>query len=230
LTGQAYLEADYLDPKQNPPLPIDWSPKYAYIPSARSRLTQLSDAIERILHNVEQVDIQRLTLAMENSLQTIDKLAGTVNFDKIGGQVITLLTELRETNTQLRQIVAAPELKTAIADAAVAAGTARKILERADKPLTQMVNDLPKASEGISQLIQRLDEVSASLPETNAQFRQTVGRLNSLLVAQQHDIKRTVENLRSTSESMKEMIDNLKTYPSQALFGAPPPPSKVMGK
>ncbi len=230
LTGQAYLEADYLDPKQNPPLTIDWDPKYAYIPSARSQLTQLSDAVQRILHNVEQVDIQRLTSAMENSLKTIDKLAGTANFDKIGAQVITLLAELRQTNTELRQIVAAPELRTAIKDAAVAAGTAREILEHADKPLTQLVNDLPKASEGVNQLVQRLNEVSASLPETNTQFRQTLGRLNSLVVAQQQDIKRTVENLRSTSESMKEIIDNLKTYPSQTLFGAPPPPSRVMGK
>jgi phospholipid/cholesterol/gamma-HCH transport system substrate-binding protein len=40
LTGTAYLEADYLDPSQNPPLEIDWQPKYPYVPSARSKITQ----------------------------------------------------------------------------------------------------------------------------------------------------------------------------------------------
>jgi phospholipid/cholesterol/gamma-HCH transport system substrate-binding protein len=230
LTGQAYLEADYLDPKENRPLPIDWTPKYAYIPSAPSRITQFSDAIERILHNVEKVDIQRLTTAMENSLKTIDQLAGSVNFDKIGTQVSTLLTEVRATNRQLKEIVADPELKAGIKNAAVAAATAREILQRADKPLTQLVNDLPKATQSINQLAQRLNDVSASLPETNAQFRQTLGRLNGLIAGQQQDIKATVENLRSMSESMQEILDNLKRYPSQTLFGAPPPPSKVMGK
>ncbi len=230
LTGQAYLEADYLDPKQNPPLTIDWDPKYAYIPSARSQLTQLSDAIERILHNVEQVDIQRLTGAMENSLKTIDKLAGTANFDKIGAQVITLLTELRQTNTELRQIVAAPELKTAIKDAAVAAGTAREILQRADKPLTQLVNDLPKASEGINRLVQRLDKVSADLPETSTQVKETLQRLNRLIFNQQRDVEKTVENLRAISENMKEITDNSKKYPAQTFFGAPPPPAKALGR
>jgi hypothetical protein len=29
---------------------------------------------------------------------------------------------------------------------------------------------------------------------------------------------------------MKEITDNSKKYPSQVLFGAPPPPSKVMQK
>jgi len=230
LTGQAYLEADYLDPKENPPLAIDWTPKYAYIPSARSRITQFSDAIERILRNVEQVDIRRLVGTMESSIKTINKLASGANLDKISTQAVALLAEVRDTNRQLRKFVEAPELNRAVKDAAVATSTARQILERADKPLTQLVNDLPRALESINQLVQRLNDVSAGLPETNVQFRQTLGRLNGLIAGQQQNIKSTVENLRSMSESMQEILDNLKSYPSQTLFGAPPPPSKVMGK
>src|SRR5207245_10944787 len=60
LTGQAYLEADYLNPKLNPPLEIDWRPKYPYVPSAQSKITQLSDAVEPILRNVDQLDSQPL--------------------------------------------------------------------------------------------------------------------------------------------------------------------------
>src|ERR1051325_4190950 len=57
LTGTAYLETDYLDPALNPPLPIDWQPRYPYVPSARSKITQFTDALERILGNLEQLDI-----------------------------------------------------------------------------------------------------------------------------------------------------------------------------
>jgi hypothetical protein len=35
-------------------------------------------------------------------------------------------------------------------------------------------------------------------------------------------------NLRAISENMKEITDNSKRYPSQVLFGAPPPPAKAM--
>ena len=230
LTGQAYLEADYLNPKLNPPLEIDWRPKYPYVPSAQSKITQLSDAVERILRNVEQLDIQRLIGSVESSLKTIDKLASGANLDKISTQAVALLTEVRETNLQLKQVVGGSDLKDAVKDAAVAAGTARQILERADKPLSQLIADLPKASESINRVAQRLDAVTANLPETNAQFRQTLQQLNRLISGQQRDIEKTVENLRSMSESLKEAIDNSKKYPSQLLFGAPPPPSKVMGK
>src|SRR5216117_3612522 len=35
ITGQMYLEADYVDPTANPPLPISWEPDNFYIPSAK---------------------------------------------------------------------------------------------------------------------------------------------------------------------------------------------------
>ena len=73
LTGVAYLEADYLDPERNPPLEIDWQPEYPYIPSTRSRITQLSDAVEHILRTSNDIDIARLSQRIEKSIVTITK-------------------------------------------------------------------------------------------------------------------------------------------------------------
>jgi phospholipid/cholesterol/gamma-HCH transport system substrate-binding protein len=228
LTGTAYIEADYLDPARNPPLEIDWPPSYPYIPSAQSRITQLSESLDRILQNIEQINLQRLTQNIEKSLSTITKVAEGAKLETIGQQTNALLIEVRETNRQLSDLVSGSELKTAVKDVAAAAGKARQILERADKPLTQLVTDLPKTSQGINRLVQRLDTVTADLPETGSQLKQTLIRLNRLLAGQQRDIEKTVQNLRAISENMKELTDNSRKYPSQVLFGAPPPPSKVI--
>src|SRR5678816_1267482 len=135
LTGVAYLEADYLDPERNPPLEIDWQPKYPYIPSARSRIVQLSDSVESILQNFEQLDIPRLVNSVDKSLAAITKMAEGANVEKVGAQANALLTEVRETNRQLRDLVASPELKSTLVDAAAATSSARQIIERAEKPL-----------------------------------------------------------------------------------------------
>lgn len=230
LTGVAYLEADYLDPERNPPLQIDWHPEYPYIPSAPSRITQLSEAVERILRNVGEIDISALTQSMEKSLAAMTKLAESANLDKIGAQANALLAELRQTNKQVSALVSNPELKTALADAAATAGRARQIVERAEKPVNQLLADLPRAAESMNRLVQRLDAVAIDLPDTSAQLRQTVQRLNRLMAGQQRDIERTMENLRAIFENMREITDNSRKYPSQVLFGAPPPPSKVMQK
>ncbi|HZD42069.1 MAG TPA: MlaD family protein, partial [Terriglobales bacterium] len=127
LTGVAYLEADYLDPERNPPLEIDWQPRYPYIPSARSRIVQLSDSVESILQNFEQLDIPRLMTSVDRSLAAITKMTEGANVEKVGEQAYALLKEVRETNRQLKDLVASPELKSAVADAAAATAGARQI-------------------------------------------------------------------------------------------------------
>src|SRR6266478_6323715 len=174
LTGVAYLEADYLDPERNPPLEIDWQPYYPYIPSTRSRITQLSEAVERILRNFSDIDIAQLSQTIDKSLVAMTKLAENANLDKIGGQANALLNELRETNRQINALVSNPELKTAIADASASAGRAWQIIERAEKPVNQMLTDLPQATESLSRLVKRLDSVATDLPETSGQLRQTI--------------------------------------------------------
>ena len=228
LTGVAYLEADYLDPERNPALEIDWQPIYPYIPSTRSRITQLSEAVERIVQNIGDINISELSESVQKSLDAMTKVADTANLEKIGAQASALLGELRETNRQMNALVSQPALKAGINDAAAAAASARAIMERAEKPMERLMVDLPEAAANLNRMVTRLDSVTQDLPESSAQLRQTLQRLNRLLAGQQREIERTFENLRAATENLKEISDNSRRYPSQTLFGAPPPPSKVM--
>jgi len=228
LTGVAYLEADYLDPERNPSLQIDWQPDYPYIPSARSRITQLSEAVERILRSFSDVDVSELAQSLDKSLVAMTKLAESANLDKIGGQANSLLQELRATNRQISALVSNPDLKNAIADLSAGAGSARQIIERAEKPVNQLLVDLPQATDSLNRLLKRLDSVSNDLPQTSAELRQTIQRMNRLIANQQRDIEQTMSNLRAVSENMKEITENSKKYPAQTLFGGPPPPAKSM--
>lgn len=230
LTGVAYIEADYSDPQRNPPLEIDWEPLYPYVPSIRSRITQLSESVEKILRSIESVDLGRLVDGIEKSLSTITKVAEGANLDKLGQETSAFLAEMRDTNRQLKEIVASADLKSALKDTAAAAKGAREIMDSAEKPLKQLLADLPQTSQNLNRLIKRMDSVSNDLPQTGSQLRQSIQRLNRLLASQQRDIERTVDNLRAISDNMREITDNSKNYPSQVLFGAPPPPSKAIPK
>ena len=230
LTGVAYIEADYADPQRNPALEIDWQPHYPYVPSTRSRITQLSESLEKILRSLENVDIGRLVDGMEKSLGVITKVVESVKFDKLSGEAVAFLSEVRETNRQLKELVGGQELKSAASDAAAAAKSARAIISSAEKPMQQLLADLPQASESMTRLIKRLDALSGDLPESNAQLRQSLRRLNRMLASQQNEIQNTVENIRMISENVKELSEDSKRFPAQAIFGAPPPPSGAVSK
>ena len=228
VTGAAYIEADYQDPARNPPLEIDWQPRYPYVPSTLSRITQLSESLEKILRSAENIDVGRLVGELEKSLLTITKVAEGANLDKLGGQANAFLTEVRDTNRQLKELIGSNDVKSVFKDTAAVASGARQIIERAQGPVNQMLADLPRAAESLERMVKRLDSVSADLPETSAQLRQTIQRLNRLIATQQQGIAATVENLQAISDDMKELTENSRKYPSQVLFGAPPTPSKVM--
>jgi len=228
LTGTAYIEADYLDPARNPALEIDWQPRYPYVPSSRSRITQLSESVERIFQGLEKIDVERLVQGLEKSLTTITKVAEGANFEKLGTQANQFLTEVRDTNRQLKDLIGSAELKSAFADGAAAAKTAREIIDNSEKPLKQLLADLPRATESVHRLAERLDAVSGDLPESSAQLRQTLRRLNRMLAGQQQEIQSTIDNIRAISENVRELSEDSKRFPAQAIFGAPPAPAGAL--
>ncbi|MFQ5929908.1 MAG: MlaD family protein, partial [Acidobacteriota bacterium] len=204
ITGTAYIEADYLDPKRNPPLKVDWEPHYPYVPSAPSTITRLSESVDRILRNLEQINVQGLTGNLEKSLKTATKAIEDANVEKISNQTEQLLAEIRETNERIAQFLEGAKIESLLAEASAAVATARRIVDGAEKPLKQILSDIPEASASIRNLASQLDallqsdeigrslkEASADLPETIALLKRTLRRLDNLVSSQQQDIEAT---------------------------------------
>jgi hypothetical protein len=102
VTGNAHLEMDYSDPGLNPPLEIDWKPKYTYIPSAPSTITRIGSAIDRIMRNLEKTNLEELIQQLEKSLKSLSEILSQSNIGAIGEQAQLLLSEVRETSRTLR--------------------------------------------------------------------------------------------------------------------------------
>lgn len=225
LTGTAYLEVDYLDPERYEPLEIDWTPDSLYVPSAPSTITRLSESVDRILRNLEQINIQDITGNVEKSLNVMTKVLEGANIEKIGKETEHLLAEVRETNQKFSGFLKELEGTSIVADTSAAAKTVRRIAERAEKPLDQLVTDLAETSTTIKKLATKLDPLSDDLPETIALMKRTLRRLDDLVSSRQRDIDVALENIRLISENLKELTEDAKKYPAQILFGKPPPPS-----
>lgn len=230
LTGTAYLEADYLDPKRNLPLEIDWEPSYLYVPSAQSTITRLSESVDKILRNLEQINIERITGSVEKSLNVMTKTLEDANIEKIGKEAEHLLAEFRETNQKFSGFLKELEGTSIVSDTSAAAATVRRIAEGAEKPLNQLVTDLAETSTSIKKLAAKLDPLADDLPETIALMKRTLRRLDNLVASRQQDIDVTLENIRLISEHLKDLTDDAKKYPGQILFGKPPPPSDSTGQ
>ena len=105
ITGAAFLEADYIDPEEFPPMEITWEPKTYYIPSVPSKITQLTESVETILEKLEEINVKGITDGLEETMSSMNKILDEVKMSKLAEQAGQLLVELRETNKKVMPLI-----------------------------------------------------------------------------------------------------------------------------
>jgi ABC-type transporter Mla subunit MlaD len=223
ITGQAYLETDFITATGQRPIQVTWTPRYPVIPSAPSILSRLQETAEGVLN----------------------KLAST-NPDTLIANVTQLVQELRDTNHQLQGLIAGPELHGTLADAAGAAASVHRLADTAGTGLSQILvqlgdsatkldavasqladatkgGELTRALHNAEAITRQVQQATQSLPAVSDDVQRTIRRVDNLVASSQRDIASTLDNLNAASTNLREFSESAKRYPSQVLFGAPPP-------
>ncbi|HEY2816497.1 MAG TPA: MlaD family protein [Casimicrobiaceae bacterium] len=217
ITGTSYLEIDYVDAANNPPLQVDWTPDNIYIPSAPSTVGQIVNSASAIMERLNRLDIEgvvanlnklltttndRVAALDVKSLQqqterTLAKIESTLNdiaAKKLSNEALGLIADLRKSNTELQATLSNPSFK--------------KLPESADAAL-QKVRDLV----GDPRLAASIDHME-----------RTLARLDRIFGGGESDLATTIENLRQISDNLRDLTEDAKRYPSGVIFGAPPRP------
>jgi phospholipid/cholesterol/gamma-HCH transport system substrate-binding protein len=217
ITGTSYLEIDYVDPANNPPLAIDWVPDNIYIPTAPSTVGQIINSASDIVAKLDRLDLEGLVNNLNKLLttandriaaldirslqgkteRTLAKLESTLDdlqAKKLSNEAVGLITELRKTNTELQATLSNPSFK--------------KLPETTDAAI-QKVRDLVS---------------DPRLASSIAHMERTLARLDRIFGGGEGDLTTTIENLRQISDNLRDLTEDAKRYPSGVIFGAPPRP------
>jgi hypothetical protein len=212
LTGTSYLEIDYLIPPSKP-LPFNWTPDNLYIPSAPSTVGQFVTGAQDLMTKLQKLDLERtlerldlLLTTAEQKIAPLPLLSITQKMDKVldnmsqvpvhkmADEATNLLIEARQTNQALQSVIAQPGWTSAPADLAQAAQDARKIM----------------GDPAIASSVQRIDRVTQ--------------RLDRLTASQESEVGQLIENLNSSSASLKSILEQVEQQPSRLFFSQPVPP------
>ena len=108
ITGASVLSLEYVDPEENPPVQVPWTPKYTYIPSATGQFVELLASLQKVLHNVENFDLNSLSKSAQYDLKSAGHLldkAGQFDFGGLSTNANSLLTELQSSSGQLKSLI-----------------------------------------------------------------------------------------------------------------------------
>ena len=108
ITGTTILSLEYLNPTNNPPVQVPWTPRNIYIPAAPGQFVEILAAIEKSLRNVEQIDFEDINRLVQDDLKSAGRVldkADQVDLQGLSTNANALLTELRESNTKLKSVI-----------------------------------------------------------------------------------------------------------------------------
>lgn len=210
ITGIAYIEAEFADPKRYPPPKIGWTPKRLYIPSIPSTITGFTQSLDRILAALERIDYAGITTELKKTVEELRKVLAEVKVAEVRKELLAFVKDLKHTNQLVKAMI---DKKHGDADTTVKTDVA------------DVLTSLDEATKSVQSLVDKstADLKTANIPEAIAQLNKTVKRLEQLARGQQGDVDVILANLRRVSENLMKLSESAKQYPSQVLFGSAPP-------
>jgi phospholipid/cholesterol/gamma-HCH transport system substrate-binding protein/paraquat-inducible protein B len=97
-----------------------------------------------------------------------------------------------------------------------------------DTDVEGLLNNLDGLIVGLKGQVDQMDagQVRRDLVEFIAELRGTNARLQRTLDGTRYDLEVAVENLRVTSENLRDLTDTAREYPSYLILGEPPKPAQ----
>jgi ABC-type transporter Mla subunit MlaD len=178
ITGQQYLGLDFLDPAKYPPLEFDWTPKYAYVPSAPSLTGEIIAKTQLFLANLSQVDIQKLDADLNRLLVNLNDKIGALPVAELSADADKVLRNANATIVRAEPLVA--DLRRSVDNLEVLTRSLRGVADR---------GDVDRTITHIDEVIERLNGLMGD------------NQYDVRVIVQ--DLRVTAENLRELSATIK---------------------------
>jgi paraquat-inducible protein B len=207
ITGLSYIELDFVNPHEFPPLSVPWTPKVTFIPSMPSTLTQVQDAAQQLLSKLNRVDLERVAAEFTG-------LAADLRTSLASGDVHQTLAEAQSTLRLAQNAVQAADLPALAAD-----------LQRTSTSLRELVQgrQTQKLLDNASLTAERLANAAERLPALIASLQSTARRADNSVADLQQSLMPVLRDIQATATNLRELTSALRRSPAQALFGGPPP-------
>ncbi len=233
ITGAAFLETDYL-PGTADNTDLAWTPKHLHIPSRKSSIKRMGDAVNLILDNLTEFNVMGMTRNLEQLLETLNRKTAEFDLAGISAQSSAMMAEIQNTSRLLSDTVGSPEFRRMIQDAEGSFSGIRTLVTDIRDPMTQTLEDLRHTAASTRRLTRNLEEstdnriteLSRQVDGLMESLNQTMAMLENLVWLNSETINRTINNFEHTSENLKQMSLELRRYPARLLLERPPRPTE----
>jgi ABC-type transporter Mla subunit MlaD len=215
ITGTAYLEIDFVDPRTNPLLEIAWTPEHFYIPSTTSTYNQIVAGAQNFLAKLADTDIEGVMTSIQVLVRTANDKLGELPVGALAHDASQTLKEVRALAAQVNKVASSPEVTTALSEFAQAGTRLREVLAN------PAWGTAPTAAQEAFASVKAVAE-NKNLQDALERLDRILVRLDTLTAGSDTDVATALYNLRRVTENLRDLTETTKRYPG-SVFSEPPP-------
>lgn len=179
VTGLAFLNAVYLNPKRYPPLRIDWKPDYQYIPSAPGTIIQITQAIEKITSAIDEIDLPKLVKNIEKLIENLNKSVIDAKVKEISEDLRETLAQFNEVGEKVNSILNSKELTDSMKDLSVSMENIKDTTNKLPETMDEINKGLEKARDYISTKEQNITIIFENIESITEKLNEFSNTLNN---------------------------------------------------
>lgn len=237
ITGISSIEFDYFPATQysNEFQTVTWKPKNVYIPSAPSTFFIFKKNTEDLIFKFNQLDLQGIATAFHELLATTHAKVGAVDTENISSNALQLILELRTTMQSFQKLVGSPEIQSIPSELSAVLARVNKTVDNLNSQIEPLMTSLKGVTDRTDNLLvslssvttntgTRIDQTFDSVGKTLDSFGKTAQTMNRLTASQQYALTELIQNLRTTSITLNQLITDVQANPASLIVGQPPVP------
>jgi ABC-type transporter Mla subunit MlaD len=237
ITGQKYLELDYVDPAKSPPPPIPFEPPGAYIPtSVEKTFTDIQRDVATVTAGLAQVDfkavmedVRSLLTSMQKKIDDLDvkkfgdaadavrDLAKNPRIDAALERMEATLSKLQSASSRVDEFLARPSVTAGVDDAAAAAASLKRVAAQFEETLPKLTASVEETLAAARRAVEE-----AKIGETTAAARAAaddVGSAAHQMLALRESARKSLADLGAASRGLAQLVKYVEENPNALLHG-----------
>jgi ABC-type transporter Mla subunit MlaD len=241
ITGQKFLDVDFLDPKEYPPPDLGFQPEQPYLPTvtgpsltdiqkdlattmaslSRIPYEDIGRRVDALLATTEraigELDTKSLSEKFGRVADALDSLASSESLRKALTKIDSAAAKIDSVAEHVDDIVKKGELTQGIDDAAAAIASIRRVAESLEKDLPSLVANADATVQSIRKTVEgaKVDEAMDATRGAMASFSQAGRSLTQL----QADLSQSLESLNDAARRVGKLAESLQRHPESLLSG-----------
>jgi phospholipid/cholesterol/gamma-HCH transport system substrate-binding protein len=200
ITGIVYVELDHrkIGDIANSPK-MTFTPEYPVIPSNSSDIKQIVSAIDSVMEQIKQIDFKGISDQLKITAKNINTFVNGDEMKRIINNFDTMSANLDSAADKVNKIISNGKIDNILDDTRESIKEAKIAIKKIKEEANAL--NIAETSDKANRLID------------------SVSRKTKLIT---EELQITSENLRRASESLEEVLDRLKSDPSDIIFSEPP--------